>query len=137
MNGPARVLTDRATVVMALAAFAAATAAWAVPIPLLVLIFAVGATFVMHRPWLFVVAIVVLAAALGARSERALAVSVRERHIDQWVTVRRGHCLRRGSGPAARSARRRARRPPRHVAVATGRRAVARPAPRHRPARHR
>ncbi|HUP71578.1 MAG TPA: ComEC/Rec2 family competence protein [Acidimicrobiales bacterium] len=86
MNGtPSRVLSDSAAIAMALASFAAATVGWsiAVWIPLVGVVIAL----VLRRPLLLVIAVVVLAAALGARSDRALALHVREREVRSWVTV--------------------------------------------------
>ena len=82
-----RVLSDHATVVMALASFTAAMIGWSVDAGLALV--AVAATMALRRPRVFVVAIVVLAGALGARSERALAVVVPDRAVHQWVTVMR------------------------------------------------
>jgi competence protein ComEC len=80
-----RVLTDRATVVMAVGAFAAATIGWALPVALA--FSAVVGSLVLRRPWAFVIAVVALAGTLGARADRALAAPVRERPVEQWVTV--------------------------------------------------
>ena len=62
MNRSARALTDRATVVMALATFAAATARLAAPLPLWLVATVTVALFAARRPWLFVGAVVLLAA---------------------------------------------------------------------------
>ena len=80
-----RVLSDRAAIAMALGSFAAAMIGWsiAVWIPIVVLVVAL----VVRRPLVVVVAVVALAAALGARSERGLAVHVPQREVHEWVTV--------------------------------------------------
>ena len=82
-----RVLSDHATVVMALASFAAAMIGWRIDVRLALV--AVAATMATRRPRLFVAAIVVLAGALGARSERALSVETPTRSVHEWVTVLR------------------------------------------------
>jgi competence protein ComEC len=80
-----RVLSDRATIVMALGSFAAAMVGWSIDVRIALI--AVGAAMAWRRPQMFVVAVVVLAGALGARSERALSVEVPARAIHSWVTV--------------------------------------------------
>jgi competence protein ComEC len=88
MNGdPSRVLSDAAAIAMALGSFAAAMVGWSIAVwmPALAVVVALAA----RRPWLLVAAVVVLAAALGARSQRALAVPVPQREVREWVTVAR------------------------------------------------
>ncbi|MEO8694295.1 MAG: ComEC/Rec2 family competence protein [Acidimicrobiales bacterium] len=84
---PSRVLSDVGAIAMALGSFAAAMVGWSIAVWIPVL--AVVVALVARRPWLLVVAVVVLAAALGARSDRALAVHVRQRDVREWVTVMR------------------------------------------------
>ena len=80
-----RVLTDTAAIAMALGSFVGAMVGWSITVWIPVA--AVLVALVWRRPLMLVVAVVVLAAALGARSERGLAVHVREREVRDWVTV--------------------------------------------------
>ena len=80
-----RVLTDTGAIAMALGSFVGAMVGWSITVWIPVA--AVLVALVWRRPLMLVVAVVVLAAALGARSERGLAVHVREREVRDWVTV--------------------------------------------------
>jgi len=84
---PTRVLSDAAAIAMALGSFAAAMVGWSIAVWIPVT--AVVVALLSRRPLLLVVAVVMLAAALGARSDRGLAVRVREREVREWVTVMR------------------------------------------------
>ena len=84
---PPRVLSDTAAIVMALGSFAAAMVGWSIAV--WIPIAAVVVALLVRRPLLLVVAVIALAAALGARSDRGLAIHVREREVREWVTVMR------------------------------------------------
>ena len=80
-----RVLSDSAAITMALGSFAAAMVGWSITIWLPIA--AVLAALAWRRPVVLVVAVVVLAGALGARSQQGLAVHIREHEVHDWVTV--------------------------------------------------